>query len=160
MEDIINHLLKDRERFLKHMPFKGDSDLVILKGHLLIEELLSELIEEKLKFPQAYKKIDFRFIQRLRLTEAFYKSDANVWLFSAIKMLNSIRNNLVHRIDDEDLNKKLVDFVKLVEKESKEPYPWVLVKEFGKLTLAIASLHARLSALLQKTKESILSLEL
>ena len=49
MEDIINHLLKDRERFLKHMPFKGDSDLVILKGHLLIEELLSELIEEKIK---------------------------------------------------------------------------------------------------------------
>ena len=107
MEDIINHLLKDRERFLKHMPFKGDSDLVILKGHLLIEELLSELIEEKLKFPQAYKKIEFRFIQRLRLTEAFYKSDANVWLWTAIKMLNSIRNNLVHRIDDEDLNKKL-----------------------------------------------------
>ena len=82
------------------------------------------------------------------------------WLWTAIKKLNSIRNNLVHQIDDEDLNNKLVKFVNFVEKESKEPFPWELVKEFGKLSLAITVLNARLSALLQKTKESILSLEL
>lgn len=160
MEEITRQLLSDRQRFLDNMPLTQDNDLIVLKGHLLIEELLVELIKEKLKYAEAFKEKGYGFIQKTRLAEALYRSESNEWYWKAIKTLNTIRNNLVHILDSDTLHKKLLNFVNYIETNSKEPYPRDLVKNYGKTSLAITVLFARLSALLVKTKQDIISLDL
>lgn len=97
-------------RVLKHLPNKGDLSLIILKGHLLIEELLFALVSSAAKDPSAIKSGKLNYYQLASVAKAlFYEKHVGpVW--DAIFELNALRNTLVHNLEPQDLDKKLMKF--------------------------------------------------
>jgi len=61
-------------RLLDHLPLgSADQTLLVLKGHLLLEELLQEYISSKVSNPDALKRVQLRFADRLVLAQALQK---------------------------------------------------------------------------------------
>ncbi|OGQ97877.1 MAG: hypothetical protein A2505_03050 [Deltaproteobacteria bacterium RIFOXYD12_FULL_55_16] len=94
------------EQFMQHMPLEGDMDLIVLKGHLLVQEGLWSILEKRLKNPKVVEKNDqqFGFFQLMCVGQALVEEDevqfheAN-WLWNSIVKLNELRNKIAHKLD-------------------------------------------------------------
>ena len=97
-------------RVMKHLPKQGDLSLIILKGHLLIEELLFALVSSAAKDPAAIKSANLSYYGLASVAKAlFYESRVGpVW--DAMFELNKLRNTLAHNLEPPDLNEKLKRF--------------------------------------------------
>jgi hypothetical protein len=86
----------------------SDGTLLVLKGHLLIEDALYRMVGAKLIYPAYLSKANLRFYQLLNMARALYPVTANdeqrtTLLWDAIEALNTLRNRLAHRLEQEDL---------------------------------------------------------
>lgn len=84
--------------------------LIILKGHLLIEELLFALVRSAVRHPEAITSANLSFYNVASIAKAlFYEARlGEVW--DAIFELNALRNTLAHSLDPPDLERKLRRF--------------------------------------------------
>ena len=98
------------KRFLRLMPKTQDLSLIVLKGHLLIEEILQEIINQHLKEPDALSDARLTFFHRLRLVQALTGKTARVW--KSVEKLNQIRNQLAHKLEPSDLESRIDEFIK------------------------------------------------
>ncbi len=106
----------DRERFMSHFPFEGDTTLQILKGHLLVEEHIRQLVTLQLPNPKALTGSDgasYDCHQMICLAEAITaESNQEQWVWKALKKLNKLRNFLAHNLHDGTaLSHKVEDMV-------------------------------------------------
>lgn len=99
---------------LKFLP-QRDVTLIILKGHLLIEEQLVSLLKGSLKYPAALRETRFSFVHRLYFIKAMHYSVKNRWLWRSIAGLNALRNQLAHKLKPAKLNSKIDHFLQSVE---------------------------------------------
>lgn len=97
-------------RVIKHLRKQDDLSLIILKGHLLIEELLFTLVSSAAKDPSAIKSAKLGYYELASVAKAlFYESRVGpIW--GAIFELNKLRNTLVHDLEPPNLNEKLKRF--------------------------------------------------
>jgi hypothetical protein len=103
-------------RFVEHLPKDGDLELSLLKVHLLIEELLTLVIERNMKRPEFLEKARPEFQKKLYLAQGFLAGVSDTeWVWKAIFKLNEARNKLAHTLDKEELNQKLEAFMQFVE---------------------------------------------
>ncbi len=106
------------ERFKEHLPIGGDMTLMILKGHLLIEEQVAFLIKNRIPKPDALKEIDLTSHQQICLAEALIEEislDGNdLWLWPAIKKLNKLRNDIAHNLSRPGIEDRIADFINRV----------------------------------------------
>jgi hypothetical protein len=89
-----------------------DGTLMILKGHLLLEELLYAAVLYKCPNPAYLENSQLRFFQLLRLVRALYLgpppeqtgpfNEAAFW--DALDALNTPRNRLAHKLEPKDLS--------------------------------------------------------
>ena len=140
-----NDHLHEAIRFLLRFPAKGDRDLVILKGHLLIEEQLHKFVNEKLANPSALSD-RFTFHHYLCLARAVTTDLTMDWIWDGASRLNALRNLIAHSVEPKDVQQKIDDFVALVGQNQTSPLSAELVDEVGQFPAAIMSLHASLSA--------------
>ncbi len=114
----------DLSKFLHHFPTEGDLTLQILKGHLLVEEIIRELFILQLPFSKALKGnggTSFNCHQVICLVEAMTShSQAIPWIWQAAKKLNNIRNDLAHQLSPQGLEDKVEGLISFVKKESPE----------------------------------------
>jgi hypothetical protein len=98
-------------RFQRYLPKGRDVTLIILRGHLLVEEELNELLELLVHNPQHLQKARLSFAQRVRLVHALYPArGASEPLMVAIEKLNSLRNSLAHQLEPKDLTASICQF--------------------------------------------------
>src|SRR3990167_866653 len=109
-----------RERFSRfdaHLPSESDPILVVLKGHLLAEEILENLIKAKCRKPEALENIEIGFFLKVKLARALVGDthpngiifpDA-VW--GMLEALNSLRNELAHALEPKKLDAKIQRFL-------------------------------------------------
>lgn len=117
------------ERFLRHMPKSDDLTLVVLKGHLLVEEEINETLVSRLREPKVLFAARLSFSQRLAVLKALSGSDKDQpFRFTAIEHLNTLRNQLAHNLEPRELEKRVKTFLAELEAPGKE-------KEFAKETL-------------------------
>src|SRR5215472_4023776 len=94
-------------RYDKHMPHTDDISLVVLKGHLLVEEMLNELARNV--FPNAGylddARLSFHQLSRVVRSAVRAKSEDSCW--DLIFALNSLRNDLVHDLEPPKLKSRL-----------------------------------------------------
>jgi hypothetical protein len=95
---------KDFEgRFRCHFPRRSnDFTLVVLKGHLLMEESVNRLLAALLYRPEAIEGANLRFYQKLCLIRALAPVGPNGVVFrfaDAAEKLNTMRNKLAHHLD-------------------------------------------------------------
>lgn len=107
---------RSEERFKKHLPKSRDVTLIVLKGHLLIEEEVNELLDVLLKNPRELYAADLRFYQKICLLKALFPGkDLEEREWTAIEKLNSIRNKLAHKLEPPKIEALIKDFLKILE---------------------------------------------
>ncbi|WP_299492121.1 hypothetical protein [uncultured Shewanella sp.] len=112
------------ERLMDILPFNLNADLTLLKGHLLIEELLSELLKVGLKHdnPLEINPNNMKFSAKLNMCWFLNRGKLpdSVWIY--IKKLNSLRNSMAHEIEPKGIHEKINNFSQSVLIESKWEY--------------------------------------
>ena len=98
-----------------HFPSGAEISIQLLKGHLLIEELLRDLVSTKVARPdviEANNAPSFNCNQMICLAEALCPArQEGAWVWDAVRKLNSARNKLAHRLDYKILQEDIGKFV-------------------------------------------------
>lgn len=132
-------------RFLETIFQKPNNEVALLKGHLLIEEVLDKIIIKNAHNPKYVEKARLNFYDKIFLARAFSNLERDEWLWKSMKALNKARNSLGHRLDKKDMNKKIRNFIGLVE-PIKKLSPDCIDERFTKLHWAISYVYIALAA--------------
>lgn len=105
------------KRFDTHLPLSDDPTLIVLKGHLLAEEILENLIRAKCKHPEALDRVEIGFFLKTKLAYALIGNThenglilpESVW--EMLGALNSLRNELAHSLEPKKLAAKIQKFL-------------------------------------------------
>ena len=93
----------DEDRFNRLLPLVQDPLVIILKGHLLIEEQLFLMLRGGLADPSSVTSLRLSFLQKLGLAKGtagqFFADD----VYTAVRRLNSIRNKLAHEAEPQNV---------------------------------------------------------
>jgi hypothetical protein len=112
------------DRFRRHFPRRSnDLTLIVLKGHLLMEEAVNRMLASFLLKPQAIEGAHLRFHQKLCLLRALAPvgAEGTVFrLFEAAEKLNILRNRLAHHVDHPQVEARAKDFLSLLEEPGAE----------------------------------------
>lgn len=132
----------DMANLHKHLPhYQEPATLILLKGHLLIEEQLRGYIDRKLPNPGAFKHDQFLFAKVLMLCRALTPPKEKSWAFDAAKKLNDVRNEVAHELESPELQGKQEGFVSLVEQHAKNSVFPPKDRGEARLNMAISDLH-------------------
>jgi hypothetical protein len=115
---------------------------VLLKGHLLLEELMGEIIEQHLFHPKHLSDARLTFSQKISLCRSLClrKNDLGEW--ALISVVNTLRNDLAHRLQSEVRAKKIEKVRNLYFQEAAEnPEIDNHKKEQDQVVLAYACVH-------------------
>jgi hypothetical protein len=133
------------EQFRKHLPLGKDDELLILKGHLLLERLLTRFLGRNLPRADRLAQANLRFANKLAIASSLRADPSDDWLWEAVAAFNSLRNELAHQLPNPRLEALRNTFLALVEKSPElpnlEPPPDISER----LLRAIFSLHEAMS---------------
>jgi len=102
-------------RFRRHLPKSDDLTLIVLKGHLLIEEMINRFITSLLANPDALAAGRLTFHQRVRLLQALLpRSSAVDKTFHAVEKLNTLRNRFAHDLEPAQVECQIEAFVRQI----------------------------------------------
>ena len=101
------------ERHKAHLPDGKDLTLLVLKGHLLVEEGLDDLIAAGCPQPQHIldRKPKVGFAMKARIAQGLSGHLLFHGLWPMIEALNTLRNDLAHNLDSPQLKPKIVAFM-------------------------------------------------
>ena len=107
------------QRIEDHYPADADITLQILKGHLILEETLRDLLDALLVNPNALngkRGISLTCHQVICLVHSLTPApfSSHSWLWASAKQLNSLRNDMAHKLAPSGIEKKLNSFISTV----------------------------------------------
>lgn len=137
----------DLERFWGHISHNsGDEVLVILKGHLLVEELLTSYCLSKLHNPEHFVSINFSYAQKLALVRSLVNFALPDWLIGSLKTLGQLRNIAAHHLAHSDYDLKREKLIRsLKDSGLLEGIPSLMEERHLKTALAIYGAYHTLS---------------
>lgn len=103
-------------RYDEHMPEDDDISLIVLKGHLLIEEMLLDLASLALEHPEYIKKVRLSFHELACMVRALISENSDDKCWEVILKINSLRNKLAHKLDPPDLQRCITEILDLDKK--------------------------------------------
>ncbi|MCR9248573.1 MAG: hypothetical protein NXI31_26400 [bacterium] len=118
----LHHALDDEawiKRIKAQLPRSRDPVLVVLKGHLLVEEQLDRLIAASCRRPEDLDQARLTFSQKLSLASALIGSFSQKRF---VERLNRMRNKLAHRLDGYSLEQELNDVLRSYDSEEFAEY--------------------------------------
>jgi hypothetical protein len=115
--DISDEMVTTVSRLFEHIPFNGDEELIILKGHLLIEEVLNTMLEKHVAHAQAIKDANLGFYKTMKVAEALYYKPERAWMWRATEKLNTLRNKMAHSLEPKLFNEVRNEFMELCKPE-------------------------------------------
>lgn len=136
-------------RFAELLLKGGDSELALLKAHLLIEEALMTIICSTAEQPKYIEELRLTFAQKISLARGFCALENEEWVWGALHLLNKARNELGHRLSIGEVQTKVDDFVRFVESERGAPHASLLGGTFSPFHWAAARVFMVLAS---KTK--------
>lgn len=147
--------LEQLVRFLK--PATNDPTYLVLKAHLLAEEVLYRFIESQTQRPSSLSEARLGFTQLVALCKAFHRgSKEDWWGWAALKKLNSLRNLLAHNLEPKDLRDRIVEFSVFVsdaigattDSEIGKEYECLAMSGAHPFVLGLVALHMAICATL------------
>jgi len=97
-------------RLMDHLRVEEDLSLIVLKGHLVVEEILFNAVVSALKYPEALKSANLSFYKLACLAKALFYEDRHAPIWDTIFELNKLRNALAHNLELPDLDNRLRQF--------------------------------------------------
>ncbi len=104
------------EDFATHLPPSLDSELLVLKGHLLIERLLENYLVLNLPNSRELDDARFTFAHKLAVTAALCKDQEAKPLWKSIRLLNNLRNELSHQLESSRKESLTLEFIRSVDR--------------------------------------------
>ena len=105
----------------EHLENLEDRELIFLKGHLVIEQLITELLQLSLTQPERLSSMRLMFHNKL---ECYLSIDGNSiiseGLESVLKSMNSLRNKLAHSLDHPNFDQLLIEWIERASKSRVE----------------------------------------
>jgi len=88
---------------------RSDDDIIslVLRAHLIMEELLFAAIAAHCPTPEHLQNIQFRFPQLVALVRALAKVPLPAWIWDALLELNALRNALAHNLDPQNISARV-----------------------------------------------------
>ena len=80
--------------------------MIILKGHILLEYLLNQIINIKSEYNLEIESTNFSFNQKIEILVILNIIENNSAIFQILKIWNNLRNQIAHRLY---FDRKLVD---------------------------------------------------
>ena len=99
-------LQKSIERFQNHMRYVDEVAMVVLKGHLLIEEALTRIIEKFIFHPEHLEEAKLSFYQKVHLSRSLCLRKNQFKIWELMLRINSLRNELSHALESDERNRK------------------------------------------------------
>lgn len=111
----INIMATERwQYFYDHLPDSDGLTLIVLKGHLLIEEEINETLSVLVKDPQPLFKEKLPFSHRLAVLRALLGPVlSNAHGIDSVAKLNIIRNKMAHNLVPRKLDEAINEFIKM-----------------------------------------------
>jgi hypothetical protein len=106
------------ERMASLMPSQDDLTLVVIRGHLLVEEQLWSALKAHVHHPQAIEDAQLRFPQLLQIVKAVSAKPVPELVVAAALKLNALRNAFAHQLEPKKLQEKVDALVRPLE----QPY--------------------------------------
>lgn len=103
------------DRFSRLMSRLQDMTLLVLKGHLLIEEQLEYFLEQAARAPRQLMDARLTYAQKLQLVRALCGMSGEEFDFA--KAISAIRNSLAHRADADELPSRIDALLRQFNKE-------------------------------------------
>jgi hypothetical protein len=103
-----------------HLLPHEDATLIILKGHLLVEEQLFAAVSESVAFPGAIRGWHPRFTDLLAVAKGLFYKSAEDWLWNSIEYLNTLRNELAHTLEPKQMESSIEKLIGPTEKVMKK----------------------------------------
>ena len=144
---------KDFLKFWEHIEWKSQNEtLILLKGHLLVEDLMREYCESKVENSSQLEKARLSFPQVLHLTRALQKYETSSWVWGAVAKLNGLRNSFAHNLTPKNYEAKRNEFIELIRTKKEvssdnlfDKFP----RDFERFGVAIFVVYAVLSTSLR-----------
>ncbi|WP_369646790.1 hypothetical protein [Variovorax sp. V118] len=95
------------ERFRREMAHVDEAVHVLLKGHLLIEETLNRILEQYVFHREHLEEARLTFNQKIQLGRSLCLRKNNLGEWEMISAINTLRNELAHRLNSPDRDRKL-----------------------------------------------------
>ncbi len=103
--------------------------LVVLKGHLLIEELLDEIIRKFIFHAVYLDSARLSFFQKLQVARSMSLDEHSNGMWEIAVRLNSLRNELAHALDSPKRNPKTQAVVEAYFAEANEDGHLALLRD-------------------------------
>ncbi len=100
-------------RYDEHMPDTEDLSLIVLKGHLLIEEMLIDIRDKLLPNAEYLDSINIGFYQLLSVVRSAVESKHDHKSWDLIIEFNKLRNKLIHNLEPPKLESLLTQLFNL-----------------------------------------------
>jgi tRNA(Phe) wybutosine-synthesizing methylase Tyw3 len=98
---------KNLNLLVEHLRKVDELTLVILKGHLVIEEQLERIITTFVFHPSYIEESNLRFAQKVAIARSMSLDEPANPLWELIVAINALRNELAHVLTDEKRKQKL-----------------------------------------------------
>jgi hypothetical protein len=133
-------------RFMSHFPMRTrDVSALVLKGHLLTEELLRDFLKRRMTTPQHLLEARLQYRQCIFLARALTISPQS-WVWPGLEQLNTIRNKLSHALEPTKLDETVNQFVRLAQRHVPDgKFPEEMHELWPPIGLAIFTLYSELS---------------
>jgi len=146
MADDLDDFLDGLSRFASFLPADDEHplEILVLRGHLLIEEELRNLVMKKCAKPDVFRfqdRTSFRGL--LTLCEALYGPAIPTWLWTVLRDLNQVRNSLAHRLGDQGVRAGVAGILKIFE-ERDPTYAHAEGGFLERLNYCLSSAHVEL----------------
>jgi hypothetical protein len=100
-------LMTEHLDFMAHMPTGDDLVLIVLKGHLLIEQQLERIIQTIVAHGQMIDDDQFGFALKCALARAMCWSQEKNPIWDFIGALNALRNDIAHSLGSDKTERRL-----------------------------------------------------
>jgi hypothetical protein len=105
------------ERFRNEMETVDETAHVLLKGHLLLEEALSAILDQYVFHREHLDDARLTFAHKVQLARALCLRKNTLGEWDLISAINSCRNDLAHRLNSPERAKKLAKVKELYFRE-------------------------------------------
>lgn len=121
-EDTKEYFDKGWLEYLRHLPedIGHPLEVLVLRGHILIERQLINLIESEPRKPKVMNLERMGFASKVDLAEALYGDRIHEWVWKALRSVNKLRNSLAHKLEDADLPDHTQKFIEQIKFDD----PW------------------------------------
>lgn len=151
--DVSKKELESFRRFLSLLPHGKDTELVLLKAHILIDEQIHQIINGRVKNPDALKDGRLECHQAICLAQSFFPPEFQPFLWDALKKLNKMRNDIAHKAENTGLHDRIEGFI--------TEYPWgfqEMEDKVARFELSLWSLFAHVARLVESPEEKVIEL--